>query len=197
MSRFPSCAPCDPRLPRKLRQVFESVIGIASTSGAASEPTVSAIESGPSDDDAAYLDSGSPGLLRRIFVRPGFLLFAALTVFSVVATRMLWFGDGVLQGGALLPAPWGAGDVWDSYTQAWHDVMTGSSTPSSPYLMIVFAVSAILLGKAPLAVSVLLLLSIPLAGWSAYFVLRGVIKTRAIRVLGRYCLRPATSCHGR
>lgn len=128
-------------------------------------------------------------------MRPGFLLFAALTVFSVVATRMLWFGDGVLQGGALLPAPWGAGDVWDSYTQAWHDVMTGSSTPSAPYLMIVFAVSAILLGKAPLAVSVLLLLSIPLAGWSAYFVLRGVIKTRAIRVWAgiAYGLLPAVT----
>ena len=187
--------PLRPTTASQLRQVFESVIGIASTSGAASEPTVSAIESGPSDDDAAFLDSGSPGLLRRIFVRPGFLLFAALTVFSVVATRMLWFGDGVLQGGALLPAPLGAGDVWDSYTQAWHNVMTGSSTPSSPYLLIVFAVAAVLLGKAPLAVSVLLLLSIPLAGWSAYFVLRGVIKTRAIRIWAgvAYGLLPAVT----
>jgi hypothetical protein len=89
----------------------------------------------------------------------------------------------------------GAGDVWDSYTQAWHNVMTGSSTPSSPYLMIVFAVSAVLLGKAPLAVSVLLLLSIPLAGWSAYFVLRGVIKTRAIRIWAgiAYGLLPAVT----
>jgi len=184
-----------PSTASQLRQVFESVIGIASTSGAATEPTVSALESGPTDDDAAYLDSGSPGLLRRIFVRPGFLLFATLCVFSVIATRMLWFGDGVLQGGALLPAPLGAGDIWDSYTQAWHNVMTGSSTPSPPYLMIVFAVSAVLLGKAPLAVSVLLLLSIPLAGWSAYFVLRGVVKTRAIRILAgvAYGLLPAVT----
>ena len=184
-----------PTTASQLRQVFESVVGIASTSGASTEPTVSAIESGPSDDDAAFLDSGSPGLLRRIFVRPGFMLFAALAIFSLVATRMLWFGDGVLQGGALLPAPLGAGDVWDSYTQAWHNVMTGSSTPSSPYLMIVFAVSAVLLGKAPLAVSVLLLLSIPLAGWSAYFVLRGVIKTRAIRIWAgvAYGLLPAVT----
>lgn len=184
-----------PTTASQLRQVFESIIGIASTSGAASEPTVSAIESGPSDDDAAFLDSSSPGLLRRIFVRPGFLLFAALTVYSVIATRMLWFGDGVLQGGALLPAPAGAGDVWDSYTQAWHNVMTGSSTPSSPYLLIVFTVAAVLLGKAPLAVSVLLLLSIPLAGWSAYFVLRGVIKTRAIRIWAgvAYGLLPAVT----
>ena len=187
--------PLRPTTASQLRQVFESVIGIASTSSAATEPTVSAIESGPSDDDAAYLDSGSPGLLRRIFVRPGFLLSAALTLFSVIATRMLWFGDGVLQGGALLPAPPGAGDVWESYTQAWHNVMTGSSTPSSPYLLIVFAVSAVLLGKAPLAVSVLLLLSIPLAGWSAYFVLRGVIKTRAIRIWAgiAYGLLPAVT----
>lgn len=187
--------PLRPTTASQLRQVVESVIGIASTSGAASEPTVSAIESGPSDDDAAFLDSGSPGLLRRIFVRPGFLLFAALTLFSVIATRMLWFGDGVLQGGALLPAPLGAGDVWDSYTQAWHNVMTGSSTPSSPYLMVVFAVAAVLLGKAPLAVSVLLLLSIPLAGWSAYFVLRGVVKTRAIRIWAgvAYGLLPAVT----
>ncbi len=187
--------PLRPTTASQLRQVFESVVGIASTSGAASEPTVSAIESGPSDDDAAFLDSGNPGLLRRIFVRPGVLLFTMLTLFSLIATRMLWFGDGVLQGGALLPAPLGAGDVWDSYTQAWHNVMTGSSTPSSPYLMIVFGLSAVLLGKAPLAVSVLLLLSIPLAGWSAYFVLRGAIKTRAIRIWAgvAYGLLPAVT----
>ena len=46
-----------------------------------------------------------------------------------------------------------------------------------------------------LAVSVLLLLSIPLAGWSAYFVLRGVIKTRAIRIWAgiAYGLLPAVT----
>jgi hypothetical protein len=73
--------------------------------------------------------------------------------------------------------------------------MTGSPTPGSPYLLIVFAASAVLLGKAPLAVSVLLLLSIPLAGWSAYFVLRGVVKTRAIRIWAgiAYGLLPAVT----
>ncbi len=183
----------------QVRHVLENVAAIATTSD--DERSVSigaggaAMESGPVDEAADYLTDGGPGFVRRLLLRPGVLLFAGLAVFSVVATHALWWGDGVLQGGALLPSPAGAGDVWESYTQAWHNVSTGSATPSSPYLLLVFALAAVVLGKAPLAVSIVLLACIPIAGWSAYFVMRGAISSTAVRVWAAiaYALLPAVT----
>lgn len=184
-----------PSTASQLRQVFDTVTGIATTSGAAAQMSVSAVETGPVDDDADYLDTGSTGLLRRLLLRPGVLLFGGLLIFAIAATRGLWLGDGVLQGGALLPSPAGAGDLWEQYTQPWHDVVTGSATPGAPYLLTVFALAAVLLGKAPVAVTVIMLLSIPIAGWSAYFALRGLVDSRAIRVWAgvAYALLPAVT----
>lgn len=173
------------------RQTLEAVTGVLTTSGAPSS-AVSALESGPVDDEAMYLEE-SGSWVRRMFWRPSVLLVLGLTVFAVVATRGLWWGPGVLQGGALLPAPSGAGDIWDLYTRAWHNVGPGSVIPAPPYLLVIFSVSAFLLGKAPIAVAVLSLLSIPLAGWAAYITLRGVIGFTPIRVWAAvaYALLPA------
>lgn len=178
----------------QVRQVLEVVGAMATTSGASGpSASVSALESGPTGEDADFMDDGSTGLLRRLFVRPGVLLLLALAVVAIVGTRGLWLGDGVLQGGALLPSPEGAGDLWETYRQAWHDVGPGSTTPAPPYLAVITAVGIVLLGKAPAAVSLLLLLAIPIAGWSAYFVLRGLVASTLIRVWAgaAYALLPA------
>ncbi len=176
------------------RHVLETVAGVVTTSGAAgSTGSVSALESGPSGDDADFLDDGSAGLVRRVLLMPSVLLSLVLVLIAIVGTRGLWLGDGVLQGGALLPAPPGASDLWQVYRQAWHDVGPGSTTPAPPYLAIVSAVALVLLGKAPLAVTVLLLLAMPLAGWSAYIALRGFVPSRGIRAWAgaAYALLPA------
>ena len=177
----------------QLRHGIEIVAGVLTTSSAAPSATVSAIESGPVDDTADYLDAAGSGWIRRALLRPSVLLVAALTVFSALATRDLWLGDGALQGGALLPVPTGAGDLWAQYTQGWHDIGPGSSVAAAPYLMLVWAVAVVLLGKAWLAVNVLLLLAIPLAGWAAYFTLRGVVRSRWLRVWAAvaYAMLPA------
>ncbi len=177
----------------QVRQTLEAVTGVLTTSGAPPS-AVSALESGPIDDEAMFLEE-SGGWVRRVFWRPSVLLVLGLTVFAVVATRGLWWGPGVLQGGALLPAPSGAGDIWELYTRAWHNVGPGSVVPAPPYLLVVFAVSAFLLGKAPIAIAVLSLLSIPLAGWAAYITLRGVINFTPTRVWAAvtYALLPAVS----
>ncbi len=184
-----------PRLTWQLRQALEALVGIASTSGSTIDARVSALESGPTDEDSDYLDTGGSGLLRRLFVRPGVLLFVGLLVLGLVVTRGAWLGDGILQGGALLPAPDGAGELWERYSQAWHDVGPGSYVPAAPYLMLVWLLSVVLLGKAWLAVSVLLLLVMPLAGWAAYYSLRGVVSTTGIRVLAgvAYACLPAVT----
>jgi hypothetical protein len=54
-------------------------------------------------------------------------------------------------------------------------------------------VAFLLFGKAPVAVTVLLLLGIPLAGWSAYASLRGLVPSKPIRIWAgaTYALLPA------
>ena len=50
----------------------------------------------------------------------GFLL--GLLLVTLIGVRGL-LGEGVLLGGALVPAPEGAGDLWAEYTTAWHQVV--------------------------------------------------------------------------
>jgi len=183
-----------PTIRSQFRQAVEVVGGVLTTSGSAGPSTaVSGLDSGPVGDDVDFLDDGSSGLLKRILTAPAFLLVALLTIAAVVGTRDLWLGDGVLQGGALLPSPAGAGDLWQTYTRAWHDVGPGSVTPAPPYLTVLAAVAFVLLGKAPAAVSVALLLGIPLAGMSAYITLRGLVPRTGIRfwAAAAYALLPA------
>ena len=173
------------------RQALEALTGVLTTSSSPSS-AVSALDSGPVDDDAMYLEE-SGSWVRRVFWRPSVLLVLGLAIFAIASTRGLWWGPGVLQGGALLPAPSGAGDIWDLYIRAWHNVGPGSAVPAPPYLLVIFTISALLLGKAPIAVAVISLLSIPLAGWAAYITLRGVIGFTPIRVWAAvtYALLPA------
>lgn len=171
-----------PRLGWQLRQTAEALIGIASTSSTATSQSVSAVESGPTDDESDYLDDSSSGLLRRIFVRPSVITVLALMLFSIIATHALWWGDGVLQGGALLPTPDSANDLWNLYTQGWHDIGPGSSTSAPPYLLVLFATSIAFLGKSALVVQLVMLLGLGFAGWAAYFTLRGVIVSMPVRI---------------
>ena len=178
----------------QFRHAVEVVGGVLTTSSSdAQGPTVSALESGPLADESEYLSDGTSTFLRRTLLRPSVLFTVGLALVAIIGTRGLWLGDGVLQGGALLPAPEGAADLWETYSQAWHDVGPGSTVPSSPYLMVVLAAAMVLFGKAPVAVTVLLLLGIPLAALSAYFSLRGLIPSNPIRMWAgaTYALLPA------
>lgn len=184
-----------PRRAWQFRQALEAFIGIATTSGSNSGPTVSALESGPTDEDADYLAPSGSNIVKRLLLRPSVLIVTALALVAIAATYAVWLGPGVLQGGALLPAPAGATDLWNRYAIAWHDVGPGSTTPSAPYLMLVYPVAVLLLGKADLAVQVIMLLGIPIAGWAAYFTLRGAVGSTLIRAwaAAAYALLPAVT----
>lgn len=164
------------------RQAWEALLGIASTSGSSSSGPVTVVETGPGDDSADFLDVSSSGLVKRLLVRPSVILVLALVLFSAIATRGLWWGDGVLQGGALLPTPDGASDLWAMYTQGWHDIGPGSIAPAPPYLLMIFATGSVLLGKSALAVQVVVLLAMAFAGWAAFVCLRNVISSRPVRI---------------
>ena len=142
----------------------------------------------PSDDDSLLIDSG---LTQRILTSPAVLLFAALTVISLVAGRSLLSG-GPLGGGALTPAAGGASGLWHTYLQTFHPLGTGSATTAPPYLAVVAALATVLGGKPWLAVDVLLLGCVPLAGMTAYYAARRVTRSALARVwaAAAYALLP-------
>ncbi|MFF7977260.1 glycosyltransferase [Streptomyces sp. NPDC007905] len=153
-----------------------------------------AVESGPGGDDADFLEIEQFARFKRIARKPGPVLFLALLLVSLVACRAL-LGGGALAGGALLPAPAGAGDLWSRYTDAWHPVGAGGTPPAPPYLAVVATLASILFGSSGLAVTVLLVGSVPLAGFTAYFASRPLVTSRLLRAWAAiaYAFLPAAT----
>ncbi|MFF8099507.1 glycosyltransferase [Streptomyces sp. NPDC016640] len=153
-----------------------------------------AIESGPGGDDADFLQVEQFARLKRIARRPGPVLFLMLLLVSLAACRAL-IGGGALGGGALLPAPADAGELWARYTDAWHAVGAGGTGSAPPYLAVVAALASLLLGSTGLAVTVLLVCSVPLAGCTAYFASRPLVESRLLRAWAAvaYAFLPAVT----
>jgi GT2 family glycosyltransferase len=153
-----------------------------------------AIESGPGGDDADFMQVEQFARLKRIARKPGPVLFLALLFVSLVACREL-LGGGALAGGALLPAPAEAGDLWSRYLDSWHAVGAGGTASAPPYLAIVALLASLLFGSAGLAVTVLLVASVPLAGCTAYFASRPLVESRLLRAWAAvgYAFLPAAT----
>lgn len=133
------------------------------------------------------------GLIRRVVTRPGVLLVGALLLVALIAQRHVLGGN--LHGGALLPAPSGASDLWNTYTQHWHPTGFGSWAAAPPYLAILAVLAWICLGSAPFAVQVLVLGSVPLAGLSAYLAAKPLAPAARVRVwvAATYALLPVVT----
>jgi hypothetical protein len=108
------------------------------------------------------------------------LLAAALVVLGLVADRGLL--GGTLHGGRLLPAPQGASDLWSLYGAAWHPVGLGSTTATPPWVAVMALLSSVLFGKVWLAVDVVVLGAVPLAGLSAYAAVGRITRAWPVRV---------------
>ncbi|WP_262380081.1 glycosyltransferase family 2 protein [Nonomuraea sp. PA05] len=134
------------------------------------------------------------GAFQRFIGRPGVILMFALTVVSLVAERSVLGGER-LGGGALVPVTGGAADLWAFYLESFHDVGLGSTAPAPPYVAVLAALSTLALGKTWLAVSVLLLGSVPLAGATAYLATRHLIPSVPARAwaAGTYALLPVAT----
>ncbi|ROR44113.1 glycosyltransferase [Kitasatospora cineracea] len=152
------------------------------------------VESGPGDDDADDLVVEQFALLKKLVRRPAPVLFAGLLLFALAACRNL-IGSGYLQGGALLPAADGAAGLWDAYAAPWHAVGTGSTATAPPYLAVLAILSWALFDHADLALTLLVVLSVPLAAVSAYLVSRPLIASKAVRAWASatYALLPAAT----
>lgn len=153
-----------------------------------------AVESGPGGDDADFLEIEQFARLKRIARKPGPVLFLALLLVSLVACRGL-LGGGALAGGALLPAPADASELWSRYANAWHPVGVGGTPAAPPYLAIIATLATLLLGSTGLALTLLLVCSVPLAGFTAYFASRPLVESRLLRAWAAvvYAFLPAAT----
>src|SRR5689334_16417711 len=142
----------------------------------------------PSDDDSMLVDTG---LAQRLLTSPGVPLFLILTVVALVAERSL-LGSTPLGGGALVPAWGGVSGLWQEYIQGFHPVGIGTTASAPPYVAVLAALATVLGGKPWLAVDLILLGCVPLAGASAFLATRRVTSYVSARVAGAlaYALLP-------
>jgi GT2 family glycosyltransferase len=176
---------------RTLRRVVETIAGLLSSGPPqASGGMHQAASEEPEDEQ--FTDTQS--VIRRIIANPGVQLFAALTVVALIAERRL-LGTNPLGGGALVPAWGSASRLWGEYLAGFHAVGVGSTTSAPPYLAVVAALATVLGGQAWLAVDVLLLGCVPLAGVTAYLATRRITKATAARVwlAAAYALLPVAT----
>ncbi|MEU0584753.1 glycosyltransferase [Streptomyces sp. NPDC006132] len=178
-----------------VEQVASNLVGRSDpevTSGAGRHG--GAVESGPGGDDADFLEIEQFARLKRIARKPGPVLFLVLLLVSLVACRQL-LGGGALAGGALLPAPADSADLWARYLDAWHAVGTGGTSAAPPYVAIVAMLASLLFGSTGLAVTLLLVCSVPLAGVTAYFASRPLVESRLLRAWAAvvYAFLPAAT----
>ncbi len=145
-----------------------------------------------SEEDEQFVDQQS--VLRRILKHPGVQLFAALLIIALIAERRL-LGGNPLGGGALVPAWGGAAALWREYLAGFHAVSVGSTASASPYLAVVAGLATLLGGQAWLAVDVLLLGCVPIAGLTAYLATRRLVTATSARVLlaASYALLPVAT----
>ena len=173
-----------------LRHGLEAFAGILTTGRGQESSLGSALDSGPTGEEAEFLASSSG--VRRIVTRPAILLTVALLGVTLLASRGS-LSVGVPTGGALLPSPDSAASLWHTYLAGWHDVGPGSTNPAPPYLVVLALLSGLVLGHASWLISGLLLLGPAAAGLAAYLALRGLVSSRWVRVWAgaAYALLPA------
>ncbi|MEU1281188.1 glycosyltransferase [Streptomyces sp. NPDC005805] len=152
------------------------------------------VESGPGGDEADYMEIEQFSRLKKIAHKPAPVLFGVLLLVSLIACRGL-FGGGALAGGALLPAPESVGELWARYADGWHPVGTGGTQTAPPYLAVLAVLSWLFLGSTGLALTVLLVCSVPLAGLTAYFASRPLVESRLLRAWASiaYAFLPAAT----
>jgi hypothetical protein len=153
-----------------------------------------ALEAGPVADEVEDLEGDDTPIMRRITGQPLVVLLFALSLLTLLAAREL-IGGGRLMGGALLPAPDHAKDLWQIYFSSWHPVGVGSGATATPYIGAMATLSTLLFGNASRAVDLLLVGAIPLCGLTAYVAARKVVASRLLRLwaAGAYALLPAVT----
>ena len=148
-----------------------------------------AVSLGDDGDNEQFTDQ--PSLALRFIGHPGVQLAIALTLVALVAERRL-LGTSPLGGGALVPAWRGVSGLWSEYLAGFHAVGLGSTASAPPYVAVVALLATVLGGQTWLALGLLLLGCVPLAGITAYCAARRLVTPTAVRLLlaASYALTP-------
>ena len=176
---------------RTLSRLAEDIAGLISTGPPqASGGMHHAASEQPEDEQ--FVDTQS--VARRVIANTGVQLFAGLALVALIAERRL-LGTNPLGGGALVPAWGGASALWGEYLAGFHAVGVGSTASAPPYLAVVAALATVLGGQGWLAVDVLLLGCVPLAGLTAYLATRRLVTATVARVwlAASYALLPVAT----
>jgi GT2 family glycosyltransferase len=175
---------------RSIRRIAEFIAAMAGSAQQDTTGSHHATEDPDEADDFLLTDSG---LAQRILTNPAVLLFIGLAIVTGVAERSL-LSAGTLGGGSLLPAG-GAAGLWHQYLEGFHPTGVGSPSVAPPYLAIMAILATLLLGKAWLAVDVVLLGCVPIAGMTAYLAVRRVTSSVPVRIwaAATYALVPVAS----
>ncbi|GAA2125694.1 hypothetical protein GCM10009843_23660 [Nocardioides bigeumensis] len=123
---------------------------------------------GEDDDDLLEPDSG---LLTRFLTSPVAVGVAVFVGVVLAGTRQAW---GAVSGGGLAPAPGSASDWWRLYVESSHALALGTSVPAPPVLVPLAMLASLLGGSAVAAVSVVMVLAMPVALWGAWRLVRAV-----------------------
>ncbi|RKS71428.1 GT2 family glycosyltransferase [Motilibacter peucedani] len=125
-------------------------------------------------------------------VRPPLLLVAALGATALWSGRDL-LGRGRVVGGAAGVAPGSLGDLLHALTGSWQPVGLGRAGAGPDWLAPFALLSAALGGRPAVALDVVLLGAVPLAGLAAYVALAPLVAGRGLRAwaAGAYALLPA------
>lgn len=129
----------------------------------------------------------------RVLSSPPVVLGAVLAAVSLIVHGLLADRLGLdLAGGALLPVG-GLSEVWSAYLASWHGVAGGTTSAASPAMAVLGVLGVA--GGPEVAVSLLLLLDLPLAGLVAYGATRRLGVGRWVRAGGAaaYALIPAAT----
>jgi GT2 family glycosyltransferase len=174
-----------------LRRAAEFVALVLARSGRPDRAAGHSAIDDPTDDDTLLTDTG---FVQRFVTRPGVLFMLGLVIVTAVAERSK-IGGGPLGGGALVPAWEGASQLWGEVLRGFHPAGIGSASAAPPYAGFVALLATVLAGKVWLAVDVLLLGTVPLAGLTAMLAMRRVTRSPRIRVwaAASYALLPVAS----
>ncbi|MBP2706039.1 glycosyltransferase [Microbispora sp. RL4-1S] len=177
---------------RRLTDMVQGFLaGGAPVDSAGRHHAVAADSSDDDDGDELLTDSR---VFQRVLGSPGVLLTFALVAVALLAERRLLTGD-LLGGGLLVPVTGSASDLWRFYLEGHHAAGLGSDTWAPPYVAVLAGLSALFLGKTWLAVGVLLLGCVPLAGLSAYAATKRIIPYTPARIwlAATYALLPVAT----
>lgn len=131
---------------------------------------------GEDDDDPDSVPGEETGLLVRFVTNPVAVALALAVLLLLVGARAAL---GPVSGGGLSPAPATTGAWWTLLAEPVHPLGLGTSVPAPAYLLPLAVLALLAPGGPAAAVSLVLVLALPVALWGAW---------RFLRVAGRLVL---------